>query len=652
MKKILSLVVLSLLFVAGSAELKHFSSPTEQSAEFSRLIAEGNYITIPPGRYEIAEPLMVKRDLTLIFEDGAVLTGKLPTLITHIHGILILQGIGKPGELVNTESNGRRGRTSSQRASAIDLNQNSDGTLKLRNMTLRAFNGIDGYLKTEGRKAIKLIDLADCRFECREKSAAVSDAELGELIIRNCEFEGSDEPIHFNCPIPGGAIVSQNTLRNFGRRGIMLGKGGQIADNCTRHLPNAIVHGNRLLRGGLGTTEKDSYTQGILIYGHNVSVQGNIIRDVNRGEPVPGATMGHQIRTADGEILRGKFINTDKKKRRRLAGAAIYLKANRTIIQGNICENSGWRSVIEIKTGGKEHFVSVVNNIIDGRSLAIDESYGFECHSGRSLWTGNVVYDMPHQAFVVRSGFHNSFMNNLISNAKIGFALSGSVPGQDELIAGNRFIDVDYPVVVDGTTRTVGGADIHLAPPVRLDDPEDLPDPVADWFGRQVILGERMLLCVRTEDGSYRWKELTGSLLPIVKYHLSGPELVLPAIVPPQGNDLSKDWLLNIISSAEKPIDPAAGHFGYEAATSKDPRMLRIALQDVSGNWRLERSLKLQAGARYRAFATVRAEEPLNVRLGVATGGKSFQVQATNTRERQILQVDFVTSQKSGGGKP
>ncbi len=648
MKKVLFAFLSGLMLAAGSAELKHCANPAGQSAEFTRLIDGGDYIKLPPGRYEIAEPLTVKRDLTLIFENGAVLTGKLPTLIRHLGGTLILQGIGKPGELVNT-ANGQRGQSSAQRASAIDLNKNSGGTLKVRNMTIRSFNGIDGYLKEADRKPIASIDIAESRFECREKSAAFANAELGNLVIRNCEFEGADEPIHFDCPMPGGAAVCENTLRNFGRRGILLGKSGQIADGCTRHLPNAVVQNNRLLRGGLGATEKDSYIHGILIYGHDISVQGNIVRDVNRGEPVPGEAVGRQMRTADGKILRGHWIDTDEKKHRRLAGAAIYLKATRAIVQGNICENSGWRSVIEIKTGGKEHFVTVVNNVVDGHALAIDESFGFECNSGRSLWAGNVVHDMPQEAFVVRSGFNNSFMNNLISNARIGFALSGPVPGQGELIAGNRFINVEYPVVDEGTTKPAGGADIHLPATVYMDDPEDLPEPAADWFGRQVVLGERLLLCVRAEDGSYRWKELTGALLPVRKYQTDGEELALPSIVPAQGSGLAENWTLRMVSSAEKPIDPSEGHFGYEEATPKSPRSLRIAMRDVSGNWQIERSLELQPGTRYRASVTVRSEEPLNLRLSIFTAAdKAFQTRATNTHDRQTLQVDFITPPKSG----
>ena len=62
----------------------------------------------------------------------------------------------------------------------------------------------------------------------------------------------------------------------------------------------------------------------------------------------------------------------------------------------------------------------MVNNVVDGKSLAIDESYAFECNSGRSLWANNIVYDVPQQAFVVRSGFENTFMNNLIVNARVG----------------------------------------------------------------------------------------------------------------------------------------------------------------------------------------------------------------------------------------
>ena len=153
-----------------------------------------------------------------------------------------------------------------------------------------------------------------------------------------------------NCPVPGGVIVRGNTIRNFGRRGMMLGKAGQVADGCTTHLPNAIVQDNQLLGGGQRATLKDAYIQGILIYGHNVSVIGNIVRDVNRGKAVPGSLAvivdEGKKSSASGLTLSAEASSSGWR--------GHYLKANRAW-SGEYLHQFRWRSVIEIKTGGKEH---------------------------------------------------------------------------------------------------------------------------------------------------------------------------------------------------------------------------------------------------------------------------------------------------------
>ena len=156
----------------------------------------------------------------------------------------------------------------------------------------------------------------------------------------DCTFTNGNTGLQINAAIPKGAVVTGNILRNIGRIAILLGKSGQIAEGCTTHVPNAIVHDNQILKGGHGAGTKHSYIHGILVYGHNVSVQGNIIRDFNRGVPVPGASAGHQI-VENGKVYRERF-RKEGKQAIRLAGAAIYLKANRAIVHSNICTNSGW----------------------------------------------------------------------------------------------------------------------------------------------------------------------------------------------------------------------------------------------------------------------------------------------------------------------
>lgn len=628
---------------------------------FRKAGKESGPIVLPRGEYHLKQPLEVSGDLTLIFEDGAVLRTDGFPLIRQTGGTLTIEGRGRPGKLICDSRVGKRGWRTGNRASVIDLNgcggaEKGAAELVIRNMTIAGFNGIDAYWSRAAQAKIRSIDLSGVRFECREKGIGFNVAELGSARIENCVFEGGDNPIQLNTPIPGGVVIRGCVLRNFGRCGMLIGKAGQVADGCTGHVPNAIVHDNQLLGGGAGATIADSYTQGILIYGHNVSVQGNIVRDVNRGEPVPGASVGRQIRGPDGTFLRGKTILW-KGKPRRLAGAAIYLKANRALVQGNICSNSGWRSVIEIKTGGKEHFVSVVNNVVDGRALAKDESFGFECNSGRSLWSGNLVYDMPHQAFVVRSGFENTFLNNLIVNAEIGFALSGRAPGKGELIAGNRFVNVKHPVALSSNAGDVAGPEILLPSAALLPGKEELPEPDRSWLGRQLIAGENVYICVRTEQ-EYRWMKLSGALLPVKKYRTVGPELAFNADQsgterssnPAWNNPLHPGWTMTMYSANEKKLDPADGHVTFDYRNVKSgKRSLKIALQGVSGAWTLRQNLTLDSGKRYRATAVVRGEEPENLRLEVMnTNGFSKVARAADNSDWQTLSIDFRTPPESG----
>ncbi len=623
--------------------------------------AEHPLVKLLPGEHQLPAALVVSRDLTLLFENGATLSGALPELIVHQSGWLIIEGIGKPGVLRSLAGAGKRGYNSEKRHSVIDLNTAwpAPGTPRLRvhNMHFYAYNGIDGYWNKPDRASLGEIEITQCHFYCEEKGIGFNFVEVAALRVENCLFEGLDEAIQADCPLPGGAIIRGNVIRDFGRRGIWLGKGGQIAEGCTEHLANAVVHDNQLLSGGQRSTLNDSYIFGILIYGHNVSVQGNIVRDVNRGVAVPGE-IGQVLRGSEGELIKGIRIETEQAKRRRLAGAAIYLKANRALVQGNICTNSGWRSVIEIKTGGKEHFVSVINNLVDGRALSQEESFAFECHSGRSLWAGNLVYDIPNEAFVVRSGYENTFINNLIVNAKIGFALSGAVPGQGELVSHNRFINVAHPVAVAGTLQPGSGPEVWLPPLARLADGEELPDPGPEWLGRQVLSGEELLVGVQNAAGEHHWLAMAGKLLPRRFFQPTGPELALnadqsseqPTGVETLDNPLHRGWQMSMTSSHEKQIDPADGHLSYDYENFRTgDRSLRVAYRVETGSWQLRQDLVLPPGRRFRATAWVRGEEPLNLRLSVfVPGGKGYQTRAADNQQWQLLSVDFVTPARAG----
>ena len=622
------------------------------SADLTGQLMKQSYVTIPTGEHTISRTVEVSRNLTVILENGAVIKSSVSPMFRIKGGEFRMEGRGLPGKIICT-AKGQRGYATTARAAAFDLNY-ADGKLPLRfflrNIQVQSWNGVDAYFEMKDRKNIEKIDIAECAFRCHERAIAVRLVGLGSARVENCTFDGGDNPILLNAATPGGVVIRGNTLRNFGRMGMLLGKAGQVSEGCTTHLPDTIVHDNRLIGGGHGASIKDSYIHGILIYGNNVSVQGNIVRDVNRGEPVPGSRIGQQIKLPDGRILRGKWISVNGK-RRRLAGAAIYLKANRALVQGNICTNSGWRSVIEIKTGGKEYYTAVLNNVVDGRALAIDESFGFECNSGRSLWSGNLVYDMPHQAFVVRSGYENTFINNLIINAQVGFALSGRMPGQNELISGNRFIDVDHPVAVDGRNMPEGfGPDILLPGTAKINDRDELPEPGPQWHGRQLVRGDKIYLGIR-QGKEYRWMELQGKVLEYHPWKPTGPELFRNSDM--SGKEQFEDkalndprcpgWILGCLSAREQQVPDS------ERALETDRKVYntgnasqKVVFPNVAASWSLSRKIKLTPGRHYRATAVVKGEEPRNLRLQATPAGRQAVIaRAAEKNSWQTLTVDF-----------
>lgn len=625
------------------------------SADLAEEMMKNSFVTVPAGEHTLSRTVEVSGNLTVILENGAVIKSSCDPMFRIKGGEFRMEGRGLPGKLIST-AEGKRGYSVSERGTVFDLNHAEGKTplrLNLRNLHIEATNGVDAYHNIPDKRNVEEIRIADCTFKCIEKAVGARGLSLGTAQIENCKFEGGDNPVFLDVPTPGGMVIRGNTLRDFGRVGIHAGKSGQIADGCTTHLPDTIIHDNRLIGGGHGSTIRDSYIHGILVYGNNVSVQGNIVRNVNRGEPIPGKKIGQRIRMPDGSFLEKQWVEVNGRKQR-LAGAAIYLKANRALVQGNICTNSGWRSVIEIKTGGAEFFVSVVNNVVDGRSLNPEESFGFECNSGRSLWAGNLVYDMPHIAFVVRSGFENTFLNNLVVNAKIGFALTGWMPGQNELVAGNRFIDVEHPVAVPGKQRITEGVgeDILLPSAAKISEQSDLPEPGPKWHGRQIVRGDKVYICIRQEKGGHSWMELQGKILPVRQWNLAGPELVFNADQSgsrQSGNPALNDprhpgWILECLSAGEKEIPE------QERGLSPDTevfltggRSLKVVFPNVSASWRLKQPLKLKPLRRYRATAVVKGDAPENLRLEARpTGSYAVIARAGDSKDWQTLSVDFV----------
>ena len=229
-------------------------------------LENSSFVTVPPGEYTLSRTVVIRHNLTILLENGATLKSTCDPMFLVKGGELRINGVGRSGKIISL-SKGTRGWRTEKRGAAFNLNQ-ADGKLPLRlfmrNIHLKAYNGVDGFQLKDGKNDIAELNIAECLFECEEKAIATHSLKLGTAKIENCTFIGGDNPIFLNSAACGGMIVRSNTLRNFGRTGILLGKAGQIAEGCTTHLPDTIVHDNRLIGGGRGATIDDSYIQGIL----------------------------------------------------------------------------------------------------------------------------------------------------------------------------------------------------------------------------------------------------------------------------------------------------------------------------------------------------------------------------------------------------
>ena len=660
--RILTALLLLGAFALNAADLSQYKTAQNSWADaLIQGIAKESTLYIKPGTYKLDKAIEITKDITLILEDGVKLHTDEKNMFILKGGYFRIEGRGNPAELRSSAVGDHR-MIAVDRASIIDLNnapKDAVPSLEVRNVKFYAFHGIDGIKRPDAVNKFDKLIVENCQFFVTSFGIGIRCAEVGSARVENCLFEDVRYPIALSSPIHGGCIVRGNVLKRFGLAGIQVGKGGQISEGCTTHLSSAIIHDNQLLRGGIGEHEKASYIHGILVYGHNVSVQGNVVRDVHRGFPAPNRDYGRHYRTQDGKILTENWIY-ENGKRRRLAGAAIYLKANKAVVQGNVCNNSGWRSVIEIKTGGKEHFVTVVNNIVDGSALNTDDSFGFECNSGRSLWANNMVFNMPNQAFVVRSGYENTFINNVIVNAKVGFALSGNAPGYGEMISGNRFINVQMPVALDGKTLTPNAAapDVFSMPSARLADHQELPEPCAALAGRIFLKGHKFYCCVKQGD-EYVYMEMAGKIIPNKKYQVIDKELLFNADQSGKETSDKKElteplhpgWTSYLRSARETPLS-APGNITFDTKNFKTGgRSLKVCMVQEPGSWSLRQRVALKPGARYRATAVVKGEEALNLRLEVRPAvGPSFIKRAADTREWQTITMDFTNPANSSSG--
>jgi hypothetical protein len=272
----------------------------------------------------------------------------------------------------------------------------------------------------------------------------------------------------------------------------------------------------------------------------------------------------------------------------------------------------------------------------------------------------NLVSDMPNQAFVVRSTFANTFMNNAIYNARVGFALSGNTPGKDEFIALNRFFNVKNPVLVeDGGVAE--GQDLHLPPPLAITSADLLPQPQEALRGQLVSLaseqGDSLLQCVRLPDGKYVWRELGagGKVFGDRQWKEVGPNLAVNPEQSPepltkeelarcdkgQDNALCRGWTATFVSPAGTKIDDYGEHLSLDREKRGNGKgSLLIQFKEGAGNWLLQQRLKLSEG-RYRATLQILSELPENVSWYVKVPGRRPLAKGVRSDDWQTLCVDF-----------
>ncbi|MGI5818911.1 MAG: hypothetical protein ACOX9R_12535 [Armatimonadota bacterium] len=599
----------------------------------------GGALVFPAGEYRLDRPLELQGQITLLLAPGSRLLTSAEDLIRIVgDGDITIQGLGGRPELSNIATDverDERGVPTGTVTSVISLNHvpmDARPNLRVQGVRLTGFVCVEG-MRGEEKGPMGALEILDCHLDAEDMHVTHQHSEIDSLRIEDSLFTGEARyGIYCTSPMPGGAIVRGNVLRNVGIRAIQLSGGfvNMIADGAVEYLPSAIVHDNQVLGGGHRAAITTSYILGILVYGHNVSIQGNIVRDFNRGEPVPGEPIGHHVQMPDGEYFRGIWIATDDDPRKRLAGAAIYAKARQAIISGNICTNSGWRSVIEVKTGGVEPYVVVSNNIVDGRSLSIEGSFGFECGSNRSVWANNLVYDMPDIAFAVRGSRENTYMNNVIFRAKTAFSVGGGTAGRDELVMNNRFHDVETPV--SGLDDYLGGARALALPPLLVPQQQALPAPSEELRGQIAVLldpaGDRVLIC-RLIDGAYAWTEMgsgeiaPGLLIQGAEVQTVGPQLAANPDQSQDGpgddGDTPRSWTLSSSSALAFPFGWSASAAGPEVTDvmaydeeqfESGDRSLRIGDGGETFNWVLSQRVPVTPGRTYFVQARVRTDAP------------------------------------------
>jgi hypothetical protein len=604
----------------------------------------GGSIIFPANNYKFKNVIEIKNSITLIFQGGCISTDK-ETLFRIISGENInFLGQGQATLLIN--ENGKTVRKGNQKLipSIIDLeyvSAQAAPSITVRNLNFKGVTGLCGILRSN-KGGLNNLTVRNCKFTCSYAGIAHRHSKVNSLAVKDCHFNGGLFGVRVMSPIPNGARVENNILKNIQVIAIRLsgGRVNQISQGCTRDMMSAIIHGNQILDSA-NKHQMRSYVCGVLAYGYNVSIQNNIVRNFNRGERISGLSKGNQIRMPDGKINISAW-RTEKGKRKRIAGAALYAKGRNVIISNNICSNSGYRAVIEIKTAGLEPYAIVSGNILDGSSLAPHDSYGIECLTSKAIWSNNLFYNMPNTAFALRSLKQNTFINNVIYDSRSAFMIMDS-GNQEELIKGNRLVNVKYkfidvygkPLVNPPITQTAQATII-----VRGSD--ELPKPSERNQGQMAVVRDRnsdqVFICAR-RNGKYLWQQvklelpalqLSWSELPVGKNLIKNPTLK-PATGKKFLIDAWKIWVEKV---------PYGQFFKHEKSA------LCAGVMNVGKSrgysWILSQKEMLQPNRKYRLSAYVKVDSDLTcVTLSVNVDKNRHTVINQLNNKWEKLSIDF-----------
>lgn len=620
---------------------------------------EGALVRIPGGRrYVVKSTVELKKGVTIHLERGAVIAGEGIDALFSVkgHGRFILEGGDGRPMLENDES--KAGIV----VEVMDVPEGGEASLFIRGLHLKGkacISALDPGKKYQEATGSFLgeLKIEDAHLEASDRGVVYHRGRLRSLRVLDSLFTGTaNRGLWVSCPITEGAYVRGNRFLDMGTDAIRLGGGKafMVDDGALDHISAATIHENQILGGGQRAKEETSYACGILVYGNNVSIQGNIVRDFNRGEPVPGERVGHHFKLNDGTWHRGPWLTPEGKPRRRLAGAAIYAKARHGVISNNICTNSGWRAVIEVKTGGRHPYFLVANNIVDGRSLAIDDSFGFEPNVAKALWVNNVVFNMPYMAFKVSNRMQSAYVNNVIHDSKIGFQLADAPSEAPEIVSNNHFFNVESPVVgLSGKHYTLA---VSPPMPIRVESEAALPAVDEEQRGRLAMIcseeGDKVAVAKRIGD-QYGWAVLNegsdyihvsgGGAGP--NWKIAGPNLVRnPGLeiraVSGRNAGLPEEW--NFSCSNDNVEASACINTVEETGRGK---VLKIGGAELPRfNWILQQRLALEAGRSYRVRAMVHRSDPKNsVSLILEAGEAKKSVAAKSAGEWEELVLHLTT---------